>query len=173
MISRAIVFLGLLFLGAACAMQTHREIIQQERRQTARFKKEYANRKVEPCQSVQSLGEKSGEVMNPIIDGLSMPRDLSPSITPVYSKEASIRGIEGVVTVMVVVDQCGQVLLVEPFGERLGYGLEERVQEAFILKRYEPSRDKAGRTYKARFLKRVRFQLADRNPEKRKTNERQ
>ncbi|GIX41683.1 MAG: cell envelope biogenesis protein TonB [Leptospiraceae bacterium] len=76
---------------------------------------------------------------NVFMIGATIPVDLTPDIKPEYPQEARIKGIEGTVTLEVVIADTGEVLKVTAINKPLGYGLEQSAISAFKKKRYQPA----------------------------------
>jgi len=76
---------------------------------------------------------------NPYLVGATIPVDLTPDIIPEYPIEARSKGIEGVVTLEVVIGDEGKVLKVRALNKPLGYGLEESAIKAFLRKKFQPA----------------------------------
>ncbi|MCS7206296.1 MAG: energy transducer TonB [Leptospiraceae bacterium] len=76
---------------------------------------------------------------NVFLIGATIPIDLTPEIRPEYPMEARKNGIEGTVTLELVIADTGEVLKVVPINKPLGYGLEESAVRAFRKKRYQPA----------------------------------
>lgn len=76
---------------------------------------------------------------NVFIIGATVPIDLTPDIKPEYPIEARKNGIEGVVTLEVVISESGDVLKATPINKPLGYGLEASAVMAFKKKKYQPA----------------------------------
>ena len=87
-----------------------------------------------------------------------MPVDLTPEISPVYTAEAKSAGVQGTVTLEIVVSDDGKVLRARSVGKRLGHGLEESAAAAFRQKRFQPSM-KDGQPITVKFYQPVRFVL--------------
>ncbi len=132
-------------------------------RQVVEVDEVFGNQFVKDKQKVVAAVSSDSQVLagatNPIIANYTMPIDLSPQRVPKYTTAARNAGVEGAVTLMIVVSETGKVLMAKPVGKRLGYGLDRAAAVAFRRKRYKPSLDKNGTPKKAKFLKRVRFQL--------------
>ncbi len=97
--------------------------------------------------------------VNPIINGATMPVDLSPHIQPKYSAKARMAGVEGTLMLEIIVADDGDVLRVKPVGKQLGYGLEKMAVLAFKQKLYKPSINPDGDAIIGKFYQPVRFQL--------------
>lgn len=64
--------------------------------------------------------------------------DLSPGIRPPYTPQARSAGVEGTVTLEIVIDETGKVLRAKPVGKRLGMGLDEAAQATYRAKKFSP-----------------------------------
>lgn len=101
---------------------------------------------------------RAASAANPYIGGATMPVDLTPDITPAYTPEAKAAGVQGTVTLEIVVSDDGKVLRARSVGKRLGHGLEESAAAAFRQKRFTPSM-KDGQPITVKFYQPVRFVL--------------
>lgn len=101
---------------------------------------------------------RAASAANPYIGGATMPVDLTPEISPVYTAEAKSAGVQGTVTLEIVVSDDGKVLRARSVGKRLGHGLEESAAAAFRQKRFQPSM-KDGQPITVKFYQPVRFVL--------------
>ena len=99
----------------------------------------------------------SGAV-DPVVGNATSPVDLNPEITPEYTSDARSAGVEGTVTLEVVVSDDGKVLRVRSVGRKLGYGLEDSAIHSFKKKRYAPSKAE-GKAITVKFYQPVRFSL--------------
>ena len=97
--------------------------------------------------------------VNPIVSGASMPVDLSPNIQPKYTAAARAAGIEGSLTLEIIVAEDGEVLRVRTVGKKLGFGLERMAAVAFKKKLYKPSINVKGEPIVGKFYQPVRYQL--------------
>lgn len=93
-----------------------------------------------------------------VVGGASLPVDLNPEIIPEYTAEARNAGIEGTVTLEMIVSDDGKVLRVRSVGRKLGNGLEQAAINAFKKKRYVPSKVE-GKAITVKFYQPVRFTL--------------
>ncbi len=64
--------------------------------------------------------------------------DLSPEIRPPYTAEARSSGIEGTVTLEIVIDETGKVLRARAVGKKLGMGLDEAAMKTYRQKKFSP-----------------------------------
>jgi TonB family protein len=101
---------------------------------------------------------RAASAANPYIGGATMPVDLTPDIAPAYTPEAKAAGVQGTVTLEIVVSDDGRVLRARSVGKRLGHGLEEAAAAAFRQKRFTPSM-KDGQPITVKFYQPVRFVL--------------
>lgn len=76
---------------------------------------------------------------NVFMIGATLPIDLTPDIKPEYPMEARKNGIEGVVTLEIVIADTGEVLRAIPINKPLGFGLEQAAIAAFLKKKYQPA----------------------------------
>ena len=74
-----------------------------------------------------------------ILSGATAPIDLSPSIKPDYTDEARAAGIEGAMTLEIVIADSGEVLQVRSVGKKFGFGLEEQAIKVYRTKKFSPS----------------------------------
>ncbi|MCC6274882.1 MAG: energy transducer TonB [Leptospiraceae bacterium] len=99
----------------------------------------------------------SGAV-DPVIGNATAPVDMNPEIVPEYTADARSAGIEGTVTLEIVVSDDGKVLRVRSVGRKLGYGLEDSAIYSFKKKKYVPSKAD-GKPITVKFYQPVRFSL--------------
>ena len=97
--------------------------------------------------------------VNAAVGGATMPVDLSPEIRPSYTPEARSAGIEGAVTLEIVISEDGKVLRAKPVGKKLGMGLDEAAARTYKAKRFKPSVGPAGKTIVVKYYERVKFVL--------------
>ncbi|MCM8820164.1 MAG: energy transducer TonB [Candidatus Omnitrophica bacterium] len=76
---------------------------------------------------------------NVFLVGATIPIDLTPDIKPEYPLQARQNGIEGVVTLELVISEEGEVLKITPINKPIGYGLEQSAITAFKKKKYQPA----------------------------------
>lgn len=76
---------------------------------------------------------------NVFMIGATLPVDLTPDIKPEYPMEARKNGIEGIVTLEIVIADTGEVLRAIPINKPLGFGLEQAAVAAFMKKKYQPA----------------------------------
>ncbi len=74
-----------------------------------------------------------------VLSGATAPVDLSPSIKPDYTEEARAAGIEGAMTLEIVIADTGDVLQVRSVGKKFGFGLEEEAIKVYRSKKFSPS----------------------------------
>ena len=84
--------------------------------------------------------------------------DLSPDVRPPYSPEARAAGIEGTVTLEVVIDETGKVLRAKQMGKKLGLGLDEAAVKTYRAKKFGPY-VAGGKAVPIKMYIRVRFTL--------------
>ncbi|MCE9500036.1 MAG: energy transducer TonB [Leptospira sp.] len=99
-----------------------------------------------------------GSAQDAITGNASMPVDLNPELTPEFTSEARSAGVEGTVTLEMIVSDDGKVLRARSVGRKLGFGLEESAIKAFKKKRYVPSKAE-GKPITVKFYQPVRFSL--------------
>lgn len=95
---------------------------------------------------------------NPYLVGATIPVDLSPDIKPEYPSEAKAKGIEGVVTLELVIGDEGKVLKATAVNKPLGHGLEIAAINAFKRKKYKPA-ELEGKPITVKVLVPVHFRL--------------
>lgn len=74
-----------------------------------------------------------------ILSGATAPIDLSPSLRPEYTDEARANGVEGTMTLEIVIADTGDVLQVKSVGKTLGFGLEQEAISMYRRKKFSPS----------------------------------
>ncbi len=74
-----------------------------------------------------------------ILSGASEPIDLNPSVKAEYTDEARASGVEGTITLDVIIADTGEVLQVKSIGKNLGGGLVESAIKTYRKKRFSPS----------------------------------
>lgn len=74
-----------------------------------------------------------------VLSGATAPIDLSPSIKPDYTDEARAAGVEGTMTLEIVIADSGEVLQVRSVGKKFGFGLEEQAIRVYRTKKFSPS----------------------------------
>jgi len=88
------------------------------------------------------------------------PQDLAPHIQPEYSPAARSAGVEGRITLELIISDKGQVLRARVVGKkRLGYGLEQNAVQAFMRKTFKPSINSDGKPIKIKIYQPVQFKL--------------
>lgn len=97
--------------------------------------------------------------VNAAVGGATMPVDLSPEVRPQYTAEARNAGIEGAVTLEIVIAEDGKVLRARPVGKKLGLGLDEAAARTYRAKRFKPSIGPQGKPIVVKYYERVRFVL--------------
>ena len=93
-----------------------------------------------------------------ILSGATAPVDLSPSIKPDYTEEARAAGIEGAMTLEIVIADTGDVLQVRSVGKKFGFGLEEEAIKTYRSKKFSPS-FLDGKAITVKVLVPIRFKL--------------
>ncbi len=96
-------------------------------------------KEVEKLEKVEKEDPRIATAQNPFLVGATLPVDLTPDIKPEYPVKARALGIEGVVTLEVVIADDGSVLRVLAMNKPIGFGLEEAAIAAFRKKKYQPS----------------------------------
>lgn len=109
---------------------------------------------------VDKLKEESKiiDAPDPYLIGATEPIDLSPSIKPKLTNEAKENGVEGTLTLEIIIADTGDVLQVKSIGKKLGYGLEENAIKTYKAKKFSPS-FVDGKTVTVKKLVPVRFKL--------------
>ncbi|MBL8032222.1 MAG: TonB family protein [Leptospiraceae bacterium] len=97
--------------------------------------------------------------VNAAVGGATMPVDLSPEVRPQYTAEARSAGIEGAVTLEIVIAEDGKVLRAKPVGKKLGMGLDEAAARTYKAQRFKPSIGPPGKPIVVKYYERVRFVL--------------
>lgn len=103
------------------------------------------------------LNVKISSAANPVMADATLPVDLTPQIRPLYPPAAKNAGIEGILTLELVIDKDGTVLRARPVGNKLGYGLEESAVSSFSKKKFQPSIDKNGKPIIVKFFQPVQY----------------
>jgi len=93
-----------------------------------------------------------------ILSGATAPVDLNPSLKPEYTDEARAQGIEGAITLEVVIADTGDVLQVRSIGKKFGFGLEEQAIKVYRSKKFSPSY-LDGKPITVKVLVPIRFRL--------------
>ena len=93
-----------------------------------------------------------------ILSGATAPVDLNPSLRPEYTEEARAQGIEGAITLEVVIADTGDVLQVRSIGKKFGFGLEEEAIKVYRSKKFSPSYLE-GKPITVKVLVPIRFRL--------------
>jgi TonB family protein len=93
-----------------------------------------------------------------ILSGATAPIDLSPSIKPDYTDEARAAGIEGAMTLEIIIADTGDVLQVRSIGKKFGFGLEEDAIKIYRSKKFSPSYLE-GKAITVKVLVPIRFKL--------------
>ncbi len=93
-----------------------------------------------------------------ILSGATAPVDLNPSLKPEYTEEARAQGIEGAITLEVVIADTGDVLQVRSIGKKFGFGLEEEAIKVYRSKKFSPSYLE-GKPITVKVLVPIRFRL--------------
>jgi TonB family protein len=74
-----------------------------------------------------------------VLAGGTEPIDLNPSEKALYTEEARANGVEGTITIEVVIANTGEVLQVKSVGRNLGFGLVESAIRTYKKKKFSPS----------------------------------
>ena len=93
-----------------------------------------------------------------ILSGATAPVDLSPTEKPEYTEEARSAGVEGAMTLEVVIADSGEVLQVRSVGKKFGFGLEEEAIKVYRSKKFSPS-FLDGKAITVKVLIPIRFKL--------------
>lgn len=113
--------------------------------------------KIDP-NAVATEDPRIAGAVNPVVGGATSPVDLTPEIIPEYTAKARAAGIEGTVTLEVIIADDGKVLRVRPVGRPLGLGLDQAAARAFRRKKFKPSVGPSG-PITVKFYQPVRFSL--------------
>jgi protein TonB len=129
------------------------------------FDEVFGNEFVKEDKKREKIDPQTGEdsriagAVNPFQANVSPPVDLNPEILPDYPPAARAAGVQGTVTLELVVSDEGEVLRAKPVGKPLGLGLDGAASAAFMKKRYKPSVDREGKAFTVKFYQPVRFVL--------------
>lgn len=96
-------------------------------------------KETEQLQKKEFEDPRIASAQNVFLIGATLPIDLTPDIKPEYPLAARKNGIEGIVTLEVVISDEGSVLKATAVNKPLGFGLEETAVSAFKRKKYQPS----------------------------------
>jgi TonB family protein len=100
-----------------------------------------------------------GGAVNPMqVGNVTMPVDLNPLDTPKYTMEARAKGVEGMVTLEVVVGDDGSVLRVK-VARGIEPSLDEAARKTYLRKKFQPSMGPDGKGVTVKFYQPVRFVL--------------
>lgn len=98
--------------------------------------------------------------VNAAVGDIAPPVDLSPALIPQYTPQARSAGIEGSVTLEVVIADDGRILRVKPVGKKLGLGLDEAAAATYRQKKFKPAISRtSGKPIVAKYYERVKFIL--------------
>lgn len=98
-----------------------------------------------PIEEAESIPDQEwvdpriASAVNPYMEGATLPVDLNPSLRPEYTVEARRNGIQGTVTLELVIANTGEVLQVRLISPPLGHGLEQAAIATYRQKRFGPS----------------------------------
>jgi TonB family protein len=123
------------------------------------FGNQYVKKKDEVVDTKDYVDPRIATAVNSVIGGATQPVDLNPEIQPQYPPAARNAGIEGTVTLELIVADDGKVLRARPVGRKLGLGLDQAAARAFKKKRYKPSIGRDGKPMTVKFYQPVRFTL--------------
>lgn len=112
------------------------------------------DKKVDP----QQEDPRISAAVNSAVAGGNGGVDLSPEVRPPYTSEARSAGIEGTVTLEIVIDETGKVLRARAVGKRLGMGLDEAAMRTYRAKKFS-SYMVQGKAVPIKSYIRVRFAL--------------
>ncbi|GAB4442779.1 MAG: hypothetical protein OHK0011_25180 [Turneriella sp.] len=121
------------------------------------FGNEYIKEKTPPDPNQED--PRIATAVNAAVGGATMPVDLSPEVRPQYTAAARNAGIEGSVTLEIVISEDGKVLRAKPVGKKLGMGLDEAAAATYKAKRFKPSIGPAGKPIVVKYYERVKFML--------------
>ncbi len=90
---------------------------------------------------VDKLKEESKiiDAPDPYLIGATEPIDLRPDLKSKPTKEAIENGVQGTITLEIIIADNGDVLQVKSIGKKLGYGLEENAIKVYKAKKFYPS----------------------------------
>lgn len=98
--------------------------------------------------------------VNAAVGDIQPPVDLSPGLIPQYTAQARSAGIEGSVTLEIVIADDGRILRVKPVGKRLGQGLDEAAAATYRQKKFKPAVSRtSGKPIVSKYYERVKFVL--------------
>jgi TonB family protein len=100
-----------------------------------------------------------GTAVIPATVNSTMPVDLNPELEPEYTTQARSAGVEGFVTLEVVISDDGRVLRARPVGKKLGHGLDESAARCWQRKNFKPSVNSDGEPITVKMYFRVKFTL--------------
>jgi TonB family protein len=112
------------------------------------------DKKVDPNQEDPRIATAA----NSAVAGGNGGVDLSPGVRPLYTAAARSAGVEGTVTLEIIIDEGGKVLRAGPVGKRLGLGLDEAAASTYRAKRFSPY-VVAGKAVPIKSYIRVKFAL--------------
>lgn len=90
---------------------------------------------------------------------ITMPVDLSPNIKPEYTTAARAEGVEGTLTLEIVVSEQGKVVRAISIGKKLGFGLDQSAIRAYKAKSFKPATNGEGKPIKIKYYERIKFTL--------------
>ena len=100
-----------------------------------------------------------GTAVIPAVANTTAPVDLSPEIEPEFPPQARSAGIEGIVTLELIIADDGKLLRARPAGRKLGHGLEEAAVRCYYKKKFKPGIDSNGKPVTVKIFHQVRFKL--------------
>jgi len=105
------------------------------------------------------IDPRIGTAVIPAVANTTAPIDLSPEIEPEYPSRARSSGIEGIITLELIIADDGKLLRARPVGRKLGNGLEESAVRCYYRKKFKPSIDSNGKPITVKIFHQVRFKL--------------
>lgn len=123
------------------------------------FGNQYIKKKEVVVDNTVTEDPRIASAVNPVVGGATNPVDLNPEVIPQYTPAARAAGIEGAVTLELVIAEDGKVLRAKPVGKKLGMGLDEAASATYRKKRFKPSIGPAGKAIVVKFYYRVKFSL--------------
>lgn len=98
--------------------------------------------------------------VNAAVGDIAPPVDMTPGLIPQYTPQARSAGIEGSVTLEVVIADDGRILRVKPVGKKLGLGLDEAAAATYRQKKFKPAVSRtSGKPIVSKYYERVKFVL--------------
>jgi protein TonB len=98
--------------------------------------------------------------VNAAVGNMKPPVDLTPELIPQYTPAARNAGIEGSVTLEIIIAEDGKILRVKAVGKKLGLGLDEAAVATYKKKRFQPAVSNiTGKPQLSKYYERVKFVL--------------